>query len=62
MMTWLDWLQIAGLFFALCGVSFAALIAFIWLLSEPIGGGPERIVDVENRGNTKIRMPDGSIK
>jgi hypothetical protein len=61
--TWFDWLRIAAFFLAVVGLAVAAIIGFMWFLSEPMGTDqPERIVDVDNRGHTHIRMPDGSIR
>jgi len=60
--TWLDWLDIAALLVAVNAVGTAAIIGIFWFLSKPIGRGPERIVDIHNRGRTRIRMPDGTIK
>jgi hypothetical protein len=61
-MTWLDWAAIVGIFLAIIGTVLAALIGLVWICTKPLGEGPERIVDVENRGHTRIRMPDGSIR
>jgi hypothetical protein len=60
--TWLDWLRLGALFLAFGGIGASILIGFFWLCSKPLGSGPERIVDVKNRGHTKIRMPDGTIR
>jgi hypothetical protein len=61
-MTWLDWLRVVALAVAFIGIFVAALAGLFLLLSKPLGEGPERIVDIENRGETRIRMPDGTIK
>ena len=66
-MTWLDlaldWVRIAAIFVAFSATSLAAMLGVLWYCTEPLGPrGPERIVDVRNRGLTRIRMPDGTIK
>jgi len=61
-MTWLDWLKVAAVLIAYGATVCAAAIGLFWLCTEPMGRGPERIVDVKNRGLTRIRMPDGTIK
>jgi len=64
--TWLnlalDWVRIAAIFVVFSATSLAAMLGVLWWLTEPLGRGPERIVDVRNRGLTRIRMPDGTIK
>jgi hypothetical protein len=61
-MSWIGWLQIAALFIAGCALVIAALLGFLWLLSKPLGDGPDRVVDVENRGHTVFVTRDGKIK
>jgi hypothetical protein len=58
----LDWLAVFALFFAVSFVGFLALCAIVWFSFKPQDRGPRRIVDVHNRGHTRIVMPDGSIK
>jgi len=58
----LDWVRIAAIFVAFSATSLAAILAAFWYCTEPMGRGPERIVDIRNRGLTRIRMPDGTIK
>jgi len=65
--TWLDlaldWVRIAAIFVAFSATSLAAILGAFWYCTEPLGPrGPERIVDVRNRGLTRIRMPDGTIR
>jgi len=62
-MTWLDWLKVAAVLIAYGFSVGAAVVGLFWLFTVPLGPrGPERIVDVNNRGLTRIRMPDGTIK
>ena len=61
-MTWLDWLKILAFMLAIAMIVLAILVGLFWLSSKPLGRGPERIVDVKNRGMTRIRMPDGTIR
>jgi len=61
-MTWVDWVKIVAVVVAINVIFLTALVGLFWLWSRPLGRGPERIVDVENRGRTRIRMPDGTIK
>jgi hypothetical protein len=61
-LTWVDWLKLAAVFLAAGTIGMLAVAAMFWLFSRPIRRGPERIVDVRNRGHTRIRMPDGTIK
>jgi hypothetical protein len=58
----LDWIRIAAILMAACATILAGLIGVVWLCTKQLGKGPERIVDVDNRGHTRIRMPDGSIR
>ena len=60
--TWLDWVKIAAVLVAYGASVTIAAIGMFWWLTEPLGRGPKRIVDVRNRGLTRIRMPDGTIK
>jgi len=60
--TWFDWMRVIAVLLVIGAVIVMALAALIWLCTAPLGSGPERIVDVENRGHTRIRMPDGTIK
>jgi hypothetical protein len=65
MSTWqffVEWTQILAVLFVLGMGVIAMLLAIGWLITRPLGNGPERIVDIENRGHTRIRMPDGTIK
>lgn len=61
-MTWVDWLKVAALAFGAVVAVLAALVCALCAGFKQLGEGPERIVDVDNRGQTRIRMPDGSIK
>jgi len=61
-MTWLDWLKILAFMLAISVIVMAILVGLFWLSSKPVRRGPERIVDVKNRGMTRIRMPDGTIR
>jgi hypothetical protein len=58
----LDWLAIFGIFFAVSFVSLLAICGLVWVCFKPQERGPRRIVDIHNRGHTRIMMPDGSIK
>jgi hypothetical protein len=58
----LDWLAIFGIFFAGSLVGLIAICAIVWFSFKPQVQGPRRIVDIHNRGRTRIMMPDGSIK
>ncbi len=58
----LNWLLLFGIFFVVSLVALLALCAILWFSFKPQDRGPRRIVDVENRGRTRIVMPDGSIK
>jgi len=64
--TWLDlaldWARIAAIFVAFSATSLAAILGAFWYCTEPMGRGPKRIVDIHNRGLTRIEMPDGSIR
>jgi hypothetical protein len=60
--TWIELLLIGAIFVTLCAACIALFAWILWAMTKPLGDGPERIVDIENRGNTKIRMPDGTIK
>ena len=57
-----NWLAIFGIFFAVSVVCLVAMCAIVWFSFKPQNRGPRRIVDVHNRGRTRIVMPDGSIK
>ena len=59
---WLDLLRIIAVCVAIIATILAGMIGIVWFCSKPLGRGPERIVDVKNRGRTRIRMPDGTIK
>jgi hypothetical protein len=61
-MTWLDWARIICLLVAVCSIALAVFLGIFYLLTSPLGNGPERIVDIDNRGRTRIRMPDGRIR
>jgi len=61
-MTWVDWLKIAVLLFAISVLLTTAVVGLFWLCTEPMGHGPKRLVDIHNRGLTRIQMPDGTIK
>jgi hypothetical protein len=58
----LNWLLLFGIFFVVSLVALLGLCAILWFSFKPQDRGPRRIVDVENRGRTRIVMPDGSIK
>jgi hypothetical protein len=58
----LDWLEIFGICFLISFVGILAFGAILWFSFKPQERGPRRIVDVRNRGHTRIMMPDGSIK
>jgi cytochrome bd-type quinol oxidase subunit 2 len=62
LMTWLDLLRVIALFVGVGGAIMAVLIGAVWMLTKPLGEGPKRLVDIENRGRTRILMPDGTIK
>ena len=57
-----DWLIIFGISFAVSFAVLLAVCAIVWVCSKPPPRGPRRIVDVHNRGHTRIMMPDGTIK
>jgi hypothetical protein len=57
----LDWLLIFALFFSVTFIGLLALLAIVFAFSKS-QPGPRRIVDVENRGHTRILLPDGTIK
>ena len=61
-MIWLEWARMAALVVAASATGLALLIGLFWLLTSPLGNGPQRIVDIENRGRTRIRLPDGRIR
>ena len=61
-MIWLEWARMAALVVAASATGLAMLIGLFWLLTSPLGNGPQRIVDIENRGRTRIRLPDGRIR
>jgi hypothetical protein len=58
----IEWVEISAFLLTIGVIPVAALVGIIWLMSKPLGSGPQRIVDVENRGHTRIRMPDGTIR
>jgi len=58
----LDWLLLFGVFFTVSLAALLAMCAIVWFCSKPLDQGPRRIVDVDNRGHTRILMPDGTIK
>ena len=58
----LDWLVIFGICFAFSLVALLGMGAILWFWFKPQERGPRRIVDINNRGHTRIVMPDGSIK
>jgi hypothetical protein len=63
MMTWVDWFKIGVFLFAVCVLLSAAVVGVFWLCLKPMGGAqPQRMVDVHNRGRTRLLMPDGTIK
>lgn len=61
-MTWLELFYIGVIFFVLIVICMVVIASALWAMSKPLGKGPERIVDIHNRGQTRIRMPDGTIK
>ena len=58
----LDWLIIFGIFFVVSLGALGAIVTILWFCFKPQDRGPRRIVDIENRGHTRIVMPDGSIR
>ena len=58
----LNWLAIFAIFFFVSFVSLLGICAIVWVCFKPVERGPRRIVDIHNRGHTRIMMPDGSIK
>jgi hypothetical protein len=58
----LDWLIVFGIVFAGSLAGLLAMCAIVWVCFKPEERGPRRIVDINNRGHTRIMMPDGSIK
>jgi hypothetical protein len=58
----MDWLVIFGIFFVVSLAALAGMCAILWFCFKPQDRGPRRIVDIENRGHTRIVMPDGSIR
>ena len=56
------WLIIFGIFFVVSLAALAAICAIVWFCFKPQDRGPRRIVDIDNRGHTRIVMPDGSIR
>lgn len=58
----LDWLILFGIFFVVSLAALSAMCAILWFCFKPQDRGPRRIVDIENRGHTRIVMPDGSIR
>jgi len=64
MMLWTDWLKLGALLLALAVLMTTAAVALLWLCTAPAAqrGQPQRMVDIHNRGRTRLLMPDGTIK
>jgi hypothetical protein len=64
-LSWFDIALLSFLVFGVCAAGLCVAAAIWWFISgyfERPPRGERRIVDVDNRGETRIMMPDGTIK